>query len=140
MPDLFSDSVAWEWTRQEPWDYSASFHVEDVRYSCNFLKDAEVTEDIWDWSLTALDGEKGVFGITGTGHAFAVFSALLSILHAFVNKESPEEVYFTAAKGERSRIHLYDHFTRLLHAQFPAYEGEVVTEGVYRLRRAQPAP
>jgi hypothetical protein len=70
-------------------------------------------------------GIKSVHGITQTGHAFTVFATVIDVMKAFVARQHPSVIYFSAY--ESSRAKLYDRFITQVGASVPGYVGHKLT-------------
>jgi hypothetical protein len=73
-------------------------------------------------------------GIIGTGNASIVFSAALATLIAFIKKQSPYEIEFSAEEDSRKK--LYDTMVRRLAGKLPkGYKIEPITYGSWVIKK-----
>jgi len=110
-------------------------------YQVDFAKHTEHRiwwsgEDVHPWEFTfelaprsyAQVGSvsiKSAYGITQTGHAFTVFATVIDVMKAFVARQHPSVIYFSA--HENSRVRLYDRFITQVGTSVPGYVGHKLT-------------
>ena len=111
------------------------------RYSVDFVKrmDQRVFvdgEDTHPWEFTfevygadaratIKHATKNPYGITQTGHAFTVFATVIDIMKAFIARQHPSVIYFSARESSRAR--LYDRFITHVGASVSGYAGHKLT-------------
>lgn len=68
----------------------------------------EQGEEVWEVNFVERAPGRGTtFGKSGSGNEMAVFSFVLDSLKEFVARYSPQQVEFSAARGDRNRSQLY---------------------------------
>lgn len=100
VTEMFDSEASLKWTEFGN-DTHAFFNVGGNAFKIDFTY---ISKGVW--FVMFEDILKGA-GITGGGNAAAVFSVVLSALKQFVAEKMPDEVYFTAATDEPSRVSLY---------------------------------
>ena len=79
------------------------------------------------WQLSFADITTGPgmpprpYGVTGGGHAFAVFATVIHALKAFVRSHNRPFIVFTAKEASREK--LYDRFVRMVKSAVPGMHG-----------------
>ena len=68
--------------------------------------------------------------VTHTGHAFTIFATVIAIMKAFIAKQHPTIIYFSAS--EPSRMKLYDRFVKNVSSAVPGYRGYKLTTAMSR--------
>ena len=79
------------------------------------------------WQLSFADITSGpgmapsMYGVTGGGHAFAVFATVIHALKVFVRAHNRPFIVFTAKEASREK--LYDRFVRMVKSAVPGMHG-----------------
>ena len=124
--------------------YLATFDVPGttpMRYRVDFAKHTGQRiqwngEDVHPWEFTfevygadaratIKHATKNPYGITQTGHAFTVFATVIDIMKAFIARQHPSVIYFSAHESSRAR--LYDRFITHVGASVSGYAGHKLT-------------
>ena len=105
--ELFDRPAQWRLVLYDDdlWVYVAN--INDKKLQVNFQLS---NDDIWVVTFS-IDGD---LAITGEGDEIKIFSTVLDVMKDFIQREVPQDLYFTAAKtpeSNNSRIKLY---TRLI--------------------------
>lgn len=146
-------SYPWQMSQRRDADvYEAVFHVpigpgvpKPLRYTVSFARHNEEnipgTDEPW-WEFTfAAHGEDSGYSnskndanwsqdITHTGHAFTIFATVIAIMKAFIAKQQPAIINFSAYEPSRQR--LYDRFIKNVSSAISGYRGVKITTAMAR--------
>jgi len=136
--ELFDKHASWEWVETPDYgDVDAHFMIGDTEIVVAFIEEPSRQEWWIEFGHPTKEGglEKG---ITGTGNAFQIFSTVIEIIRAFVQKHNPKTIIFES--HDSSRTKLYDRIIKEL-----AKEWNVETEDgpqgrIYILTRGSATP
>jgi hypothetical protein len=114
--ELFtSDKVKWNWDFRGSEEVDATFVIGEVQYKF-YAYTTPQEPGTWEVEFRVVEGGPpgNRFGITGTGNAALVMSAVVDILKAFLQeyKGKIKQLYFSAR--EQSRRDLYARMVRRL--------------------------
>ena len=112
LNELFDTQVPIKIEWQELSDLRYSFVIDGKKYEF----DADNEKGSWEIVFT-YRGDKASTGITGTGNAAQVFSAVAKCIDMFLKKYKPNQFWFSAK--EPSRKKLYDKFSKLITRKYP---------------------
>jgi len=92
-----------------PDEWRQGFMIGDKEYEFYAYRREHTHDDWWRIEFSAAaSGYKGRYGVTGSGHQFAVFAAVSTLLKEFLAKKRPHIFDFSAE--EPSRVKLYTKF------------------------------
>jgi hypothetical protein len=113
LTELFNNKVDWKWEYTDNEEYQGTFDVGDNRY--------ELTVSLYrpgTWELAfAADGDvqvTGDFNKEGDGGALRVFATVAEMTLAFMKKEMPKILSFSASKSNSTRVTLYRRMAKKL--------------------------
>lgn len=156
--ELFNRTVPWEYSDEsKPGLLVAEFMLADdgleTKYEVYFVEEADEemlasmdtpfesnTGGVWNINFTSrLFHWKTGYGLksaskTGGGNELTVFSTVLDIIDKTVNRYGINNITFSAAKREPSRIKLYNRMTQTLASSWFVVGPEVVDEHFRHLR------
>lgn len=111
--EVFNKVLPWEWDDSETSDHhmTAYFQVDDADYNVEFESSME---NQWGFDFGRSVGKNApVSTITGTGKQYAVFSTVVDIVKDFIRQIDPDQLVFSAARDEPSRVKLYDRMVKM---------------------------
>ena len=111
--EVFNKTLPWEWDESETSDHhmTAYFKIDDAEYNVEFESSME---DQWGFDFGRSVGNSApVSDITGTGNQYAVFSTVIAIVKDFIRQVDPNQIVFSAARKEPSRVKLYDRMVKM---------------------------
>ena len=139
VTESLDKSYEWHVTQKGGSLFKAEFEVpaeKSLRYAVIFTKDKKQPIplrdgsiiDVIQWEFTfalvksqSAGPRSGKYGITGSGHAFAVFATVIAVMKEFIAKYRPDLMHFTAT--EASRAKLYDRFIKDVSSVISGYQG-----------------
>jgi hypothetical protein len=151
LMELFDRTVPWEYSPEtEHGNIVAVFSLEDkdgveMLYEVNFVEEADEemlsgmdtpfppnTGSLWDLNFTA-EVANSRFGMksltaTGGGKGLIIFATVLEIMDKTVNQYNINNITFSAAKREPTRIKLYNRMTQQMADSWFVMPPEAVTE------------
>lgn len=131
ITELFDRPYPFKMVKQNPYEWQYEFYTNDNKKYMVIMMYYQSTNR---WEVIFAD-EKGEIEITGKGgrEVSGIFATVMVITREFIKNKSPDVLYFSADKGEKSRVRLY---TTLVKSQtVPGYtwsieDGPHVTEFV----------
>ena len=108
---------------QAPHDrtYAIEFHAQGL----TIPKELDTSSVAWQLSFADITSGPGMapsmYGVTGGGHAFAVFATVILALKAFVRAHNRPFIVFTAKEASRQK--LYDRFVRMVKSTVSGMHG-----------------
>jgi hypothetical protein len=112
----------WKWETSIGREQIAKFGIEGVDYNVVFFRNSEGVTSV-EFSITRKNLNASLYGKTNTGNEYAVFGTVIAIIKDYVQRNSPNALYFTG-RGQ-SRRRLYARFVELANRQFPGYHGQL---------------
>jgi hypothetical protein len=116
LNELFNTNIPVKTTWQSPEDWASEFEVAGNTYEFNAQYDQGFK--FWDINFQNMTSIGTGYEIEGGGNALAVFSGVKKSMEKFLKKYEPEKFSFTSKFSERSRVKLYDKFTKMIAKRF----------------------
>lgn len=134
LTEILTSAVKWQWVKQTPTEYIATFEIKDYDYRVAFHRDADDPKDehrdIWHFSFVVggtneEDEESGdpalayTDELTNTGHEFSVFPTVVNIMSSFLQHVNPSRVMFLGSTTD-GRSRFYAHLLKFLKPRLAA--------------------
>ena len=117
LQELFDNpyKVVWDWSDDR--DITAKFKTAQGNEIEVIFAKALLDQDLWDISFQIeFKDESGrwrrTFDISNTGDAPRIFATVLAVMSDFVERSTPDYIYFSSATSEPSRVKLYNAMVR----------------------------
>lgn len=152
IAEIYTAPVPWEWKPEEAAklgdDYFvARFTIAPHQYRVEISRDTDdVSPDVYEIVFSqqrnfpidyparyGMPRSYPTFDITGTGHAYAVFSTVVDILKDFIETEEPSMITFGA--DEESRQKLYARIIQRVPQIEPNYVGIRKSRSKFQITR-----
>lgn len=134
--EIFNKTLPWEWDRKQYTNTNmvAYFQVDGAEYNVEF---DSIGENHWSCEFGRSVGDNApVSTITGTGNQYAVFATVVDIVKEFMSQNDPDQLMFSAASKEPSRIRLYDRMLKMFPKdQYDVEVSDVKNETYYYVKK-----
>lgn len=144
LTEIYTAPVPWEWkpdeaamiNRRYPRGYFvAKFIIASYLYRVEISPNDEASGAYYvDFTLQRnYPGSYPTHTITGTGHAYEVFSTVVDILKDFIETEQPKRIEFAAEEDSRQK--LYARIIKRVPQFAPSYVGVRKSRGMFQIKR-----
>lgn len=137
LNETLDNPVEYNWIGKYDDQWTAKFQINDHLYHVIFSQDDENMSK-WECVFTIVNrtNDEGMFALTGTGNAMAVFSTIAKIIEEFINTNNTVNTFVFTADGN-SRKRFYDRLAKQLATSFGGWDLKIFDRGVrkYILRR-----
>ena len=110
LRELFDRPIPYEWTSKDPYQWTAEFDINDIKYEfvATILnpypeEDEEVEIEIEFFHRS----QRGVpiFKVSGVGNQHQVFTTVVDIIRDLINQAKPDVIIYSATEPNRAKLY-----------------------------------